>query len=90
MTSKEFIKDMLLLDKDGEYNDGILTIHLENSNEYSQVYSKLDKLENINLDSEKTIMTEHSSILNYYTDEFDIKLEADFDNDTYRLIVEEI
>lgn len=79
----------LNIDKTGKVQDEQYVIVLDDSNEYSRVYTKLDKYEGADLDPEEMVMSDSSSIMIYLTDDFDITLKADFNEDRYYLIIEE-
>lgn len=88
MTNKEFIKNLGFNQEGKETNLGY-EIEFKNSNEYSKAYSILDKAENIDLDIENINISEHSSTMLYLSDEYDIVLQANFDDDKYKIIVKE-
>lgn len=65
-------------------------IYLNDSDEYQSAYIQLSKSDIVDLDDESTIVTEHSNIMKYLADNFDITLECDFDKDIYKIIFEEV
>lgn len=62
-------------------------ITLSNSDEYSQVYSKLDMSDKVTLDEYNTLVSDNVSELTYLSDEYDINLIANFTTDSYRVII---
>lgn len=68
----------------------VLTIDLKNSDEYARVYTRLENTELLELDEASVTMSEHSTILEYYNEEFNVTLESDFDSDVYKLVIERI
>ena len=80
--------DSLYITKPGKMNGDKYIITLSNSDEYSKMYTLLDKSD-ASLDPEGMIMSSSDSMMTYLTDDFDITLKADFDNDRYYLIIEE-
>ena len=85
---EQLLKD-LNITKPGKLNGDKYIIQLENSDEFSKMYTVLDKYEGADLDPEGMVMSSSSSIMIYLTDDFDITLKADFDKDTYQMIIEE-
>lgn len=89
MTAQEFAKH-LGITKEGSYVDGVYVINLDNSNEYSKVYTILDKSSEVDLDTEEISLDVKNSLMVYLADDFDIKLTADFDADIYTVTFEEV
>lgn len=85
---KEFLSSIGIA-KEGEVENNTYTVELVDSNEFSRMYSLLDKAENISFDYDVSATTEHTSYLLYLSDKYDISLIADFDTDTYVLTVED-
>lgn len=88
MTAEEFAKQ-LGISGDGDYVDNKYVINLANSNEYSKVYTILDKSELVDLDVDRINLDVSSTLLVYLADEFDIELKSDFDNDVYTVSFED-
>lgn len=89
MSAEEFAKE-LGITQQGNYVDGIYVISLKNSNEYSRVYTILDKSDKCDLDTEEISLDVQTSLLVYLADNFDIKLQANFDTDVYSVSFEEV
>ena len=89
MSAEEFAKQ-LGIDKKGSYVDDVYVITLENSNDYSRVYTILDKSELCDLDVEEINLDVQNSLLVYLADDFDIILKANFDTDDYSVSFEEV
>jgi len=83
---EEFAKK-LGIEQPGEVVNGKYIIPLMNSDEYSQVYTKLDKSDLVDLDGSSTLVTEKVSELKYVGDEFTVKLDANFVDDFYRVVI---
>ena len=62
-------------------------IPLMTSDEYSKVYTLLDKSELVELDTESTLVTDKVSELTYYGEGFEVKLDANFNDDLYRVVI---
>ena len=88
MNAQEFAKQ-LGITKEGSYVDDVYVITLDDSNEYSKVYTILDKSELCDLDPYEMSLDFQNSLMVYLADEFDIKLQANFDTDTYSVSFEE-
>ena len=83
---EEFAKK-LGIDYPGDIVNDKLIIPLLNSDEYSKVYTILDKSDLVELDSSCTLVTDKVSELQYFNDEFVIKLDANFIDDLYRVVI---
>lgn len=62
-------------------------INLKNSDEYSKMYTLLDNSTLVGLDPTSTLVTDKVSELVYLSDEYDVKLLANFVDDSYRIII---
>lgn len=71
----------------GELVNDKFIIPLMNSDEYSQVYTLLDKSDLVDLDPYSTLVTEKVSELTYIGDEYSVKLDANFMDDFYRVVI---
>ena len=89
MNAQEFAKE-LGITQDGDFVDGVYVVPLKDSNEYSRVYTILDKSDKCDLDpNEMSLDTQHSLMI-YLADDFDIKLQANFDTNSYSVSFEEV
>lgn len=77
------------ISQSGRMEDDSYVIVLPNSNAYSKVYTILDKSDQTDLDIDKINMDENASSMTYLSDDFDITLTADFDNDSYTMELKE-
>ena len=59
------------------------------SNDYGKIYSILDKSDEVEEDPESSQVTLDYSSIQFYNDEYNIQLIADFENDEYRLTIKE-
>lgn len=75
------------IDKRPEEQDGKYVINLKDSDEFARVYSKLDLCKDVDL--ENVDMDEHLSTAFYLSDDFDIELVGNFDEDVYTLTFKE-
>ena len=83
---EEFAKK-LGIEFPGEEINGKYVIPLSDSNEYSKVYTLLDKSELVDLDTSTTLVTDKVSELQYFGDGFTVKLDANFTDDFYRVVI---
>lgn len=88
MEPKEFLAH-LGITKEGRTDGSIYIVDLADSNDYARAYSALDKAAEVDLDNEASANSEHSSMLTFLSDDYDIILEANFDDNVYRLTVKE-
>lgn len=74
-----------------EEEDGSYTATIEDSNDYGKVMSALNKAEGMESIDEGSYVTMEDAVMKYkYEDQFMISLIADFEDDTYELLVTEI
>jgi hypothetical protein len=64
-------------------------IDIEDSDEYGKIYSLLDKSDEIEEDEDSSTITVHTSNLVFESDNYQLTLIADFDQDTYKLVCKE-
>ena len=83
---EEFAKK-LGIEEPGELIGDKFVIPLMNSDEYSKIYTILDKSDLVDLDGSSTLVTEKVSELKYVGDEFTVKLDANFVDDFYRVVI---
>lgn len=88
----EMIKNFLNklgISQEGVESEGKYVIDLGDSNAYSRVYTILDKSELVDLDVENMSMTEEESTMIYLSDNYDLTLGANFNDNKYTLTIEE-
>ena len=86
MTEKEFLKKIGITDA-GYFSKNSYVIDLYSDREYSKYYTKLDNSNLVEEDEASTLMNANASNIRYISDEFDLTLLADYDADSYSLIV---
>lgn len=64
-------------------------IDIDDSEEYGKIYSLLDKSTEIEEDEDSSTITVHTSNIVFETDNYQLTLIADFDQDTYKLVCKE-
>ena len=83
---EEFAKK-LGIEYPGEVVNNKYIIPLTDSDEYSKIYTLLDKSDLVDLDTSCTLVTDKVSELQYFNDEFTVKLDANFTDDFYRVVI---
>lgn len=86
MDIKDFVTE-LSIPTTGDFKDNQYVLTLDGSNEYANIYTKLDKSDLVDLDVEKMALTEHSVYLPYLGDEYDVILQGDLDKNVYSVTV---
>ena len=89
MMESEFAKELGIKKEGYETTDGTYVIELDNSNEFSKVYTLLDKNEDAILDVESMLMTSDEVEMTYLTTEFDVTLIGNLKENTYRVEIRE-
>lgn len=91
MNIKEIIEKLNLTNYEVENNskDNSYIIRLKDSNDYSKVYTILDKSDGFDLDVDKILLNEDVSEFIYMCDNYDVKLIANLSEDKYKVIIEE-
>lgn len=88
MEIEEFVKDLGIY-LDGHWEESKYVIDLVDSDEYSKMYTILDNSEKVDLDEDSTLVTDKVSELLYLSDDYDIKLVANFADDIYKIVIKE-
>ena len=86
---REFLKK-LGIEEIGYYKDKTYIIDLDNDTQFSKVYSKLEKSDLVEPDDDYQSINLSESNIKYYNKDYEITLFANFENDTYKVIVEEV
>ena len=70
--------------------DDTYVVDFENSDEFNKAFSKLDRSDLIEENEDASVITIEASNVMYFNDDFALNLIADFDHDTYKLVVKEM
>lgn len=85
---KEFLKN-LGITRDGEYTkNGAYVIDIKDYDEYSKYFSLLDKSD-LQEEQDTAQITIHTTSVTYTSDRYQLVLQADLDEDMYKLVVTE-
>lgn len=85
---KEFLKELGIQGNPVE-SGKTLVLDIEGSDNYGRVYSKLDRSDLVEEDSESSNVTLDSSTINFESEKYLITLIADFNDDKYKLTIKE-
>ena len=82
---KEFLKS-IGIENPGHYtDDDEYVIDIDDSNEYSKIFSKLDKSNKIHEVEDDSVFFFFFYVLYFEAEDYDIELSADLDEDVYSL-----
>lgn len=83
---EELLKNIGITEK-GEYTkDGAYIVDIKDYDEYSKYFSLLEKSELEEI-QDTSLITIHTTSVTYASDDYQIVLQADLDEDMYKLIV---
>ena len=86
---EELLKNLNIMLEGIENEDGDYEIKIPDSNEYSKIYSLLDKSELVEEDPDSHIEYE-KALITFDNDEYSLIINANFEDDLYKLIVKKI
>ena len=80
------------VDKKGTYaRDGSYVIDLDSAEDFGKMYSLLDSNEDLDYIDETSLLNVNNSSLNYrYENRYQLSIIADFNQDQYKLVIEEL
>lgn len=92
MSVEKFLDNIIGIKLVGTYaKDNSYVIDLDTSEDFGVIYSKLDKNDELEYMDTNSLLTSHNASLLYkYNDEYQVNLIADFDGNTYKLVINEI
>lgn len=70
--------------------DDNYVIDLENSEEFNKAFSKLDKSSEVEENDDASVVNLNVTNIMYVSDDYSFNLIADFEQDTYKLVVSKI
>lgn len=87
---EEFLKRVGINTEEAQVDeDGVLTIDLENFDNFTYAYSQLDNTEELEIDDDTTNFTDTNGTVLFVGSDYHISIVSDFDNDIYKLVCEE-
>ena len=85
---EEFLKELGIQGTPQRANNNTYILDIEGSDNYGRIYSKLDRSDLVEENEDASQLTLDTSSLRYENDEYEITLLADFDEDSYQLIIQ--
>ena len=86
---QELLKQLSIEDS-GKMVGDVYTIDLDNYDEFSALYNKLEQSEVITKDSDNSTFNMDEAHIIYLSDKYELNLNGDLDDDVYALIITEI
>ena len=92
MNPKVYLNSIGITQSGAPGDDGSYVIDLLDSDDYGKMFSKLERIKDLDLLEDNQVITEQGSSLMYESksEPFLLNLIADFDGDVYQLVVTEI
>lgn len=89
MRIEDFVKD-LGIENEVEYDNGVATVILKDSNDYAKVYTLLSDSDLVDLEPESVVINQELTSLKLTNEDFEVTLSADLERDIYKLVIEEV
>ena len=87
---KELLKK-IGINNPGYYSDSsTYVVELDDSDEYSKAFTKLDKTDLVDAMSDSRVRNAYVSNVMYINDYYSINIIADFESETYKIIVHKL
>ena len=83
----DFLKKLGIEQQYVETDDGQYVIDIKDSNEYSKVYSKLDKNQSVLEVEDDSVFDLENNTLEFESEDYYLELNADLENDVYSLVI---
>lgn len=92
MSVEEYLKSIGISKEVEQGTDDSYIISIMNSNEFGKIFSKLENAEDLDPLEDNQVVTEQGSSLVYesISEPYILNLIADFDNDVYQLVINEV
>lgn len=92
MSIQDYLKELNINKEADISEDGSYIVTILNSNDYGKIFSKLEKSDDLDIMEDNQVVTEQGSSLMYesISQPYLLNLIADFEGDTYELIITEI
>ena len=84
---KEFLRSLGINQEGHESDDGVYIVNIEDSNEYSKVFSKLENSDQVHEVEDDSVFDLEKNVLYFESESYDLELYADLEEDSYELIV---
>lgn len=84
---EEFVKSLGITEKGEFTKDGAYVVDLRDYDDYGKCFSILDKSDKVQEVQDTCQITTHTTNVTFSSDEYQINLQADLDEDLYKLVV---
>lgn len=84
---KELLKEIGITEEGHMSSDNNYIIDLDDSDHYNRVFSKLDKSDLVEENEDSSVVNLEVTNILYLADGYSLNLIADFEQDTYKLVV---
>lgn len=88
MTSEQLLKELKLSPALANKRNGKVVYHLEDSNEFSKIFNRLDASEKVNQNFAKSALSNNRSTIIFEGDNIEAQLLGDFSSNEYDLVIE--
>lgn len=85
---EEFLKELGIQGTPQRTDNGTYILDIEGPDNYGRIYSRLDRSDLVEEDEDASQLTLDTSSLRYENDEYQLTLLADFNEDTYQLVIQ--
>ena len=85
---EEFLKELGIQGTPQRTDDGTYVLDIEGPDNYGRIYSRLDRSALLEEDEDASQLTFDTSSIRYQNDEYMLTLLADFNEDTYQLVIQ--
>ncbi len=86
----ELLKEIGITEEGHMSSGGNYIIDLDDSDHYNRIFSKLDKSDLVEENEDSSVVNLEVTNILYLADGYSLNLIADFDQDTYKLVVTEL
>ena len=86
---EELLKKLGITEKPVK-NGKLYNIDISDSDEYGKIYSKLDRMDDLDEVSDSSQMTYESASIQFENDDLLVTLLADFEADIYKMTIKEL
>ena len=87
---KKLLKDIGITESGHMSSKNNYIIDLDDSDHFNRIFSKLDKSDLVEENEDSSVVNLEVTNILYLADGYSLNLIADFDQDTYRLVVTEL
>lgn len=86
---EDFLREIGIQGELRSTNNNSMVLDIDGSENYGRIYSRLDRSDLVEEDEESSQLTENTASIQYISENYLINLLADFNNDTYKLVIKE-